>query len=777
MGTRLGWLGALGATGLALGRLSRLLSVGPDGEGWLTVLVTALVIGGVVTAGALAAGARPWMLTPLGVAGAGMAVGRVAAGSTMTWGVIPTRATVSALNDQIGVALELIRFGSAPVIAASGLVALLAGVWWLLGSAIAFGAIKKKPLAMILPSLGLYLLLATLDRQPPQWWWPVLLAVCGVAGLLASAERRPSGRARSLRTGRLIPSAGRLLPVVTVIAVASIAGGAARGFAATVPESGLVSWRNATGFGGGLFGGVSYNLIASMTQQDLVGQSPEVLFVARVSESSPPNSDLYWKLISLDSYDGDYWLPANLTVNRPFAESDWEEADFQFVGPSVRVESIVRVVSLRQNYLPVLYSPRSLVTDDPLLADSHRAREDGSVKFDARTTEGLTYRVVSDLPQPDVGALASTGGVLSPIFANAQAAGQFALAPAGGENRAIPGRVRELYTALPEEFPTEVREVAAAVAAQASTDFERGFLLENFFRSAGGFVYDVDVSTGHSTLDLTAWLLDPASRNFRRGYCEQFASAMAVMARALRIPARVVLGFAPGEVVTQDDGSELIVVRALNAHAWVELYMAGQGWVRFDPTPRGDGINPATVSRLGFDPTLYLPEPTDPAQDSTSTATRGTEFDTEFLEIGADPTLGLTGSLRGSTPAWLRILLIAAAVAAVIPTFKLARRYSRIRKLESGDVAAGWAEMKDRLADLGHRLDSSLTPHEVAARVDPALVPFATRLGAFIYGGRLIPDAVPVYRQAERALRLRHQGWRWWWSWWSPQSLRGDAAI
>ena len=121
MGTRLGWLGALGATGLALGRLSRLLSVGPDGEGWLTVLVTALVIGGVVTAGALAAGARPWMLTPLGVAGAGMAVGRVAAGSTMTWGVIPTRATVNALNDQIGMALELIRFGSAPVIAASGL--------------------------------------------------------------------------------------------------------------------------------------------------------------------------------------------------------------------------------------------------------------------------------------------------------------------------------------------------------------------------------------------------------------------------------------------------------------------------------------------------------------------------------------------------------------------------------------------------------------------------------------------------------------------------------
>ncbi len=73
---------------------------------------------------------------------------------------------------------------------------------------------------------------------------------------------------------------------------------------------------------------------------------------------------------------------------------------------------------------------------------------------------------------------------------------------------------------------------------------------------------------------------------------------MAVMARAVDVPSRVVLGFTPGE--TGPDG--VVTVRQKNAHAWVELWVDGQGWVRFDPTPRSDGVNPATTADMGFDP-------------------------------------------------------------------------------------------------------------------------------------------------------------------------------
>ena len=371
MALRLGWVAALGAFVLVLARMGRLLSVEPGTRGWVPVLVAAAVVGTVVTAAALAAGARPWMMIPLNLIGGVLAVARVAAGSTMTLGIIPTGETRSELADEIGVALELIRYGSAPVTAVTGLVAILAGLFWFLGAVTAYGAVRRRPLLMTIPTLGFYLVLATLDRRPPEWWWPVLMAACGAACLLAASERGATGRVRSIRSGHVVPSRGRLLPLLTLGVVALSAGGAARVFAATVPEAGLVAWRSASGFGGGLFGGVSYNLFADM-QQDLVGNSDVVLFVARVSPSPVPNSDLYWKLINLDTYDGETWNYSEQDVTRPVSESDWEAQDLAYMGPSVRVEGVVQIESLRQNVLPVLYSPRSLTTADDLLSASYR---------------------------------------------------------------------------------------------------------------------------------------------------------------------------------------------------------------------------------------------------------------------------------------------------------------------------------------------------------------------------------------------------------------------
>ena len=84
------------------------------------------------------------------------------------------------------------------------------------------------------------------------------------------------------------------------------------------------------------------------------------------------------------------------------------------------------------------------------------------------------------------------------------------------------------------------------------------------------------------------------------------------MARAAGVPSRVVLGFTPGD----QRGNGEVIVRDKNAHAWVELWIPTQGWVQFDPTPRGDGVNPRTYNALeadiGFPVTAYLeqiPEP------------------------------------------------------------------------------------------------------------------------------------------------------------------------
>ena len=73
----------------------------------------------------------------------------------------------------------------------------------------------------------------------------------------------------------------------------------------------------------------------------------------------------------------------------------------------------------------------------------------------------------------------------------------------------------------------------------------------HFSFHSDAFRYSVDIDPGHGASDLAAWLLDPESPNHRIGYCENFATAMAVMARTLGVPSRVVLGFTPGEPTAQ----------------------------------------------------------------------------------------------------------------------------------------------------------------------------------------------------------------------------------
>ena len=103
------------------------------------------------------------------------------------------------------------------------------------------------------------------------------------------------------------------------------------------------------------------------------------------------------------------------------------------------------------------------------------------------------------------------------------------------------------------------------------------------------------------TLDLTGPRASDPLANFlfvrRSGHCEYFASAMTVMLRAEGIPARYVTGFLPGEY--NDVGGDYII-RQSDAHAWVEVYFPGYGWITFDPTPPGDAKSGGLFARLGL---------------------------------------------------------------------------------------------------------------------------------------------------------------------------------
>ena len=95
------------------------------------------------------------------------------------------------------------------------------------------------------------------------------------------------------------------------------------------------------------------------------------------------------------------------------------------------------------------------------------------------------------------------------------------------------------------------------------------------------YTYDLSVPPQRKSMDAVEYFLFEE----QRGYCEQFASSLAVMARSLGIPARIATGYAPGEY---NPFTGLYEVKASDAHAWVEVYFPGYGWSAFDPTPADD---------------------------------------------------------------------------------------------------------------------------------------------------------------------------------------------
>ena len=191
------------------------------------------------------------------------------------------------------------------------------------------------------------------------------------------------------------------------------------------------------------------------------------------------------------------------------------------------------ILALRQGWLPAAYSPTRFAADNRALNAGVRIKvDDGALHLDGLTYRGMTYTVESAVPQPDLGVLAlDASGQLSPVFADAAAAEPgYEPRPAGPPAVfELPGRDR--YLDLPSGIDPGIARLADQRVRGLATDFERALALEAYFRDSGAFRYSIEVDPGHAATDLAEWLLDPASPDYRTGYCEQFATAMAVMAR------------------------------------------------------------------------------------------------------------------------------------------------------------------------------------------------------------------------------------------------------
>jgi len=279
---------------------------------------------------------------------------------------------------------------------------------------------------------------------------------------------------------------------------------------------------------------------------DLGGTNPrrslsaEVHFVA---ESSAPT---YWRTGAYDTYTGTSWERSNETrpVTGPLS------AD----GPSAGEVRYEVTLNRSASALPTPWRPVRVSRDDV------RVTGTGALRVDEPLSSGTTYAGTSARPPDEVPLLRSAGTDY----------------PEGIEAR---------YTSLPGGTRERLAAFAARVTENASTPYERAVLIERWLEEEKAYALEVaPPAEGLDALDATDGAPDVASRfvfEMDAGYCEYFATAMAVMLRAQGVPARYVVGYTAGDRV----GENAYAIRELNAHAWVEVYFPDAGWVRFDPTP------------------------------------------------------------------------------------------------------------------------------------------------------------------------------------------------
>lgn len=149
--------------------------------------------------------------------------------------------------------------------------------------------------------------------------------------------------------------------------------------------------------------------------------------------------------------------------------------------------------------------------------------------------------------------------------------------------------MRDTYLQLPQLDP-RIKQLAAQVTAHDSTVYDKAADITRYLRTRYG--YTLDLSDMNQPDPLAYFLFIK-----RAGHCEYFASAMVVMLRTLGIPARYATGFLPGEY---NDLAQDYIVRASDAHSWVEVYFPGYGWITFDPTPPGNDHPSGLFARLGM---------------------------------------------------------------------------------------------------------------------------------------------------------------------------------
>ncbi|MEU0470844.1 transglutaminaseTgpA domain-containing protein [Amycolatopsis sp. NPDC006131] len=650
--------------------------------------------------------------------------------STGILGVIPGPAAFGEINSVLTAAFEQIRTGLPPVESTPPILCLVTiaiGLVAVLVDTLAVAA--SAPAATGLVLLCVYAVPASLaDDMLP--WWTFLLGAAAFAGLLAVDGNHRHRRWRNRDAPGLGNAPAAASAPVAVVAVALVLGLVAGTALTAVGTVGRLPGSGRSGAGAGS-GGLGVNPFTSLRGMLDQGSTVDLFRVRGLG-----NDKRLLRAFTLDTYrpnrgwslpDGP--MPAGFPANQPLPAAPGDDGSGE--ARQIQIEPLNWV----DVWMPVYGQLRGL---QGVGQGWYYDPTSGAV-FSERKQRIPAYVETASLAEPTKDQLESA-------------------TTRGGD---IPASYSQITGVDPR-----VVSLAQNLAAGATTDFDRASAIWRYFSGENGFTYDTETAAATDSDALADFLL-----NGKRGFCEQFASAMAVMLRVLNIPSRVAVGFTSGYA----DGDTRMIT-SQDAHAWVEVYFGDLGWVSFDPTPRSDGrgyVPPYLQSGTTSSGSSDSEEQDVPSVSTTRVAptgapeTQGSAANpggTQAAPAGSAP--GWTGwialvlvlvalaltvgafvairRLRGRTASWLPLAAAAAWLVAVVLTAWLVhwvlalvllllaaaglapavlreihrrRRLTAITSHQPGAADAAWAELMDECADRGVPIPPSDTVRAAAQKV------------------------------------------------------------
>lgn len=421
-----------------------------------------------------------------------------------------------------------------------------------------------------------------------------------------------------------------------------------------------------------------------------------------------------WRAVVYDTYTGSGW-----TVSPPRQLSLAPNVDLRTPVARERAALVqqVSVLAARGGYLIGASDPIKFDRPSTVQAyDAGAAVDLLSAESKAALTPGTSYAVTSEVSTATPEQLRSAG-------------------------TEYPIAIATHYLPLPS-IPFRVRRLARQVTYRQPDPYGKALAVETYLRR---LTYSEDVPAPPPSRDGVDYFLFQS----RAGYCDYFASAMAVMLRSVGVPARVASGYASG--TPQADGSYL--VRDQSAHSWTEVYFPGYGWIPFDPTP--GWTDPPRGPENAPPPTPVAPPPSakvgvelaPPPADVLTRTSSPVQSTARWAESHPFPVIGLLGVFAalaaavGSGWVWWRDL---AGVPAPVAY------YARMVWLSSA---------------LGFGPRPAQTPGEYARSLSRAIPDasdeverIAGEYGRYVFGSRAAPagrELLPRWKTVRRALLRR----------------------